>query len=104
MMSRADAEIFYDGRIPPGAVDDTLPSRFAPSRQPVRLGRVTEKPESVRRRMAAAFATLANTGCVAEHDLKAFGFTTAQIAAHKDEALRQMLVEHPTLLSIEWAA
>lgn len=103
-LPRADAELFYDGRIPPGAVDDTLPSRFVPA-APVRVGRVIEKPASIRRRMAAALATLANGGrAITEDDVKRFGFSSEEIRAHGADAIREMLIAHPTLPSIEWAA
>ena len=105
MMSRYDAERFYDGRIPPGAVDDALPSRFKPASPAVRVGRVVEKPASVRARMAQVMARLALTGQILRDDLKRVGrFTDQQIDAHGNDAIREMLWENPTLLTVEFAA
>lgn len=108
-MSRRDAELFYDGRIPPGAVDDTLPSRFAARdvRTPangVRVGRVTEKPEITRCRMARFIGACLVRGSLTREDLGVGGFTEAEIKAYANDALRQALIENPTLQTIEMAA
>lgn len=105
MMSRHDAEIFYDGRIPPGAVDPSAPDRFrSPSSSPSASARMTPKPEVVRKRMANVIATLAVRGTILDADLITFGFTAAEITTHFQDALREALITHPTLLTIEAVA
>lgn len=102
-MSYHDAELFYDRGIPRGAVDPNAPDRLRPANR-VRLVNVREKPASIVRRMVDALAMLAGSNLATEDALKRFGFTPAQIAEHGTAAVRQMILENPTLPLIEWGA
>lgn len=103
MLSRRDAELAYDGRIPPGVIDPNAPDLFTVNPH-ARIGRVVIKPEAIRARMVRAMTMLAAGGAILESDLVRAGFTAAEIAAHAADALRQVMVENPTFTSIEWAA
>lgn len=103
MLSRRDAELAYDGRIPAGVVDPNAPDIFTVNPH-ARIGKVTIKPEAVRARMVRAVFMLAGAGLVTEGDLLRAGFTKTEIAAHGADAIRQVMVENPTFATIEWAA
>lgn len=100
-LSRHDAELMFDGPIPAGVIDDTLPSRL---RAPVRIGAVTLKPAAVRARMVRALLRLLPTGCVTEADLERAGFTADEIRAHRATALAYALLIFPTLETMELPA
>lgn len=102
-MSRNDAELAYDRAIPPGVIDSNLPDRFI--RQPAaRIVNVRPKPEVIIKRMADAMLTLALGAGITEAALVRMGFTTAEIKAYGQDAVRQMLVENDTLPSVVWGA
>lgn len=102
-MSYADAERFYDGHIPKGAVDHSLPSRF-PIANAVRLINVRPKPEAIIECMARKIAVLMAGGSVTEGQLKLLGFTAGEIAAYAGDALRLALVRNPTFETVELSA
>lgn len=100
-MSRRDAELFYDGPIPPGAVDPSAPDRFRePLPRPVRM---VPKPEFVRARMARVIAVVGICGTITEADLLQQGFTKAELREHFQDALREAMLDG-TLPSIEAVA
>jgi hypothetical protein len=104
-MSLNDAQLFYDGRIPPGAVDPKLPDYFTRPKARTRLVNVKEKPEAIVARMAAALAVFAGNGTATEYALKKLGFSDAEIAEYGPRAVRQMLRDNPTFTTIaEWGA
>jgi hypothetical protein len=98
-MSRRDAELFYDGPIPAGVINDALPDRLAVT-TPVRIGAVTEKPASIVARMATCIATLAtDRGVVETRDLKRLGFSEEQIDRHGQAAIAQAMHANPMLMA-----
>jgi hypothetical protein len=102
-MSLNDAHLFYERAIPAGAVDPSLPDRFTTApRARTRLANVREKPEAIVARMAKALAMLAGSNNATIYALKPLGFSDAEIAAHGPDALRKMIVDNPTLPSLEW--
>lgn len=103
-MSRHDAELVYDGRIPPGVIDDRIPSQLLAQANAVRLGAVKPKPAAILASMAAKLAHLMMCGCATEADLERAGFTPAEIREHRADAMRLALMQYPTLDGLEWAA
>lgn len=101
-MSRNDAELAYDGVIPPGTIVDGTPSRFQANA--VRLVKVTPKPEAVLARMVVIMAQYMACGCATEGDLERAGFTPGEIREHRAEAVRLAYFKNPTMLSLEFAA
>lgn len=102
-MSRNDAELFYDGAIPPGAIDPSAPDRFTLDPLPV-MARMTFKPEVIRRRLARTIARLAPRGAITRDDLRQQGFTEAQIADHYDAALDAAMHADPAAFDNEAVA
>ncbi len=105
MIHPDDAALMYDGAIPPAVraqFDSRAPRMFRSG--DAGLPRIAPKPAVVRARMAQVMATYAERGGLTEQDLARAGFTTAEIEAHKADALRLMLFAHPTLLSLEMPA
>lgn len=102
-ISLNDAHLFYDGRIPPGIVDPHATAQLVP-RHVVRLTNVREKPEATRARMVKAMSMFAGIAAITEQDLLRLGFTKAELEQHAGDALRQLFLENPTLLSIQTGA
>ncbi len=100
-LSQHDAELFYDGRIPPGVVHPSAPDRYTAA--PPRPARMVPKPEAIRARMARVIAVVGVRGVITETDLLQQGFNKADIAEHFQDALRAALLDG-TLPSIEGAA
>jgi hypothetical protein len=102
-MSYADAERFYEGRIPPGAVDDTLLSRFQVANG-VRVVNIRPKPATIIERMARRIEMLMAGGTVTQGQLKLLGFSDAEIATYAPDALRLAHVRNPTFETVEMGA
>lgn len=102
-MSLHDAQLFYDGPIPPGAIDPSAPDRFRSEAPPI-MARVVFKPEVIRRRMARVIGTLGVRGTITKDDLLQQGFTETELKEHFQDALREALQADDTMLSIEAVA
>jgi hypothetical protein len=102
-MCRSDAEVFYDRKIPPGVIDDTLPPRLSQANA-VRLVRITPKPAAIIESMARKIAQLMAGGSVTQCQLKLLGFSETEIAAYAQDALRLALVRNPTFETVELSA
>lgn len=83
----------YDGAIPRhllAAVDPFARSGLYADAAAT-LGRITEKPASIRARLALAIADIASAQAAVTRDqLRDRGFTDAQLAAHAAEALARV--------------
>lgn len=103
-MSLNDAQLYYDRSIPKGVVDASLPDAIVSPRARVRIANIKEKPDALIARMAKALAMLAGSNNATIYALKPLGFSDAEIATYGADALRKMMVDNPTLPSIEWGA
>lgn len=102
-MSFNDAQLTYDGRIPPGVVDPHAADQLV-ARRVVRLTNIREKPEATRARLVKAMSMFAGITAITEQDLLRLGFTKAELEQHAGDALRQLFLENPTLPSMQWGA
>lgn len=105
MIHPDDAALIYDGAIPAAvrAQFDSRAPRMFKSDAP-QLPRIVPKPAAVRARMVQVMASYAERGGLGEQDLQRAGFSDAEIAEHKGEAMRLMLFANPALLTLEMPA
>lgn len=103
-MSFHDAQLTYDGAIPPGVIDHSLPDRYRAAAHAVRVGAVRLKPEVIIARMARQIAQLMAGGTVTQQQLKLLGYSDDEITRYSADALRAAHIANPTFETVELVA